>query len=106
MVPGPKSAIRYDIHENGAVRMPGSHYLAGSSVSLDQALRNVMDWYGFSLAESLRMTRYNPLNALSISKTIPAIDCAAEFVEWCIEDTGPHVVRAHIGPWTIEPSTP
>ena len=44
----------------GAVRMPGTDRLAGSSLTLDQAVRNIVAWKLASEDHALRMARDNP----------------------------------------------
>jgi len=45
---------------NGAVRLPGSATLAGSSLTLDQAIRNLVDWGLASPEAAMRMASDNP----------------------------------------------
>ncbi|MBM6583186.1 hypothetical protein ILT44_23575 [Microvirga sp. BT689] len=45
---------------DGSVRLPGSPYLAGSALALDQAVRNLVDWDFATADEALRMASDNP----------------------------------------------
>jgi len=51
--------------EEGVVREPGSPYLAGSSLCLDQAVRNVVAWRLAGFREALRMACANPRRLLA-----------------------------------------
>ncbi|MHA1567690.1 MAG: N-acetylglucosamine-6-phosphate deacetylase [Alphaproteobacteria bacterium] len=88
-------------HADGSVRMPGSRYLAGSAASMDQLVRNVMNWYGLTIGDALALARDNPLRALGLPTAWPAVDGPADFVEWDIRNGLPHVKRASIGPWIM-----
>jgi N-acetylglucosamine-6-phosphate deacetylase len=46
---------------DGAVRLPGSATLAGSSLTLDQAVRNLVDWGLAAPEAALRLASDNPL---------------------------------------------
>src|SRR3954469_23352170 len=45
---------------DGSVRMPGSRYLAGSALTLDQAVRNLVDWQLATPDQALAMASRNP----------------------------------------------
>lgn len=55
--------------EKGAVRVPGAMVLAGSSLTLDQAVRNVVAWGLATEEQAVRMTRDNPRAVMQ-----PALD--------------------------------
>jgi len=55
---------------DGAVRLPGSVTLAGSSLTLDQAMRNLVDWGLASPEAAMRMASKNPA-ALMASSPLP-----------------------------------
>ncbi len=93
-------AGKIEKHDDGSVRLPGSRYLAGSAASMDQMVRNVMGWYGLTIAEVLRLTRENPLRAIALPAVNPGTDEPADFVEWVLRDHELYVRAAHIGPWT------
>tara|TARA_R110002124_G_scaffold104330_2_gene254070 strand:- start:4256 stop:5434 length:1179 start_codon:yes stop_codon:yes gene_type:complete len=90
-------------HKDGSVRLPGSSYLAGSAASMDEMVRNVMQWYGFSMSEVIRLTRINPLRAIGLSTENPRPAGPADFVEWDMGGGHPHVVKTVIGPWSVVP---
>lgn len=50
---------------DGAVREPGAPHLAGSALTLDQAVRNVASWKFCSFAEAVLMASVHPRAALS-----------------------------------------
>jgi N-acetylglucosamine-6-phosphate deacetylase len=63
----------------GAVRLPGTDRLAGSSLTLDQAVRNIVAWDLASEEQAVQMARDNPrallapaLAALGVRLTEPA----------------------------------
>lgn len=86
----------------GTVRIPGSKYLAGSSTTMDQMVRNVMDWYGYSFADVLTMTRTNPLKVLGKLPENLNSKTEQNFVEWQRHSTGLAVKRTYVGPYKIE----
>lgn len=45
---------------DGAVRLPGTPYLAGSALTMDQAVANVQRFAGISLAQALAMATHQP----------------------------------------------
>lgn len=90
-------------HKDGSVRLPGSSYLAGSAASMDEMVRNVMRWYGFGMPEVIQLTRVNPLRAIGLPAENPRPGEPADFVEWDVGSGHPHVVKAAIGPWNVEP---
>jgi N-acetylglucosamine-6-phosphate deacetylase len=45
---------------DGAVRLPGTPYLAGSALTMDQAVANVGRFAGVSLAQGLAMATHQP----------------------------------------------
>lgn len=92
-------AQKIERHADGSVRLPGSRYLAGSAASMDQMLRNVMRWYGLTVADAIRLARENPLRAVSLPVENPGVDQPADFVEWESRDDEMHVRMAQIGPW-------
>jgi len=96
---GPEKIER---HMDGSVCLPGSSYLAGSAATLDQMLRNVMGWYGFDLADALRLARENPLRAISMAVESPGVNDLADFVEWEWRDNALYVRQVHIGPWSLQ----
>ncbi|PHS04321.1 MAG: N-acetylglucosamine-6-phosphate deacetylase [Blastopirellula sp.] len=95
-----KSAI--EMSSDGTVRIPGSIYLAGSSVTMDQILRNIIGWYGYTIPQALEVTQLNPSQLLGAIPEYPSIGKPVRFVEWRQSEDGPRVARTHIGPFTIE----
>lgn len=105
--PGPYTLGDADIElrEDGSVRIPGSEGLAGSSVTMERIMRNMIEWFGHSVPELLRLMRDNPLRVLSGGANggddppTGAADCV---IEWGGGNHGMFVRRAHIGPFTVE----
>lgn len=86
---------------DGVVREAGSPYLAGSSATLDQCVRNVMKWFDYDFETAFLMARDTPLSVLKKS-AMPAIDDIAEYVSWGRCDGEWHVREARIGPWQVQ----
>ncbi|MEZ0167963.1 N-acetylglucosamine-6-phosphate deacetylase [Microvirga sp. TS319] len=65
--PGRYSFAGMDIEHgtDGSVRLPGSRYLAGSALTLDQAVGNVVRWQLASPEEAIRMACDNPRSMLA-----------------------------------------
>ena len=92
---------RIERHADGTVRIPGSPYLAGSSVTMDQMVRNLMDWYGFSMDAILLLARDNPAQVVGNFAGDLAVGNLANLVNWRSEDGALRVSETSIGPWTI-----
>jgi len=92
---------RIERHADGTVRIPGSPYLAGSSVTMDQMVRNLMDWYGFSMDAILLLARDNPAQVVGNFANDLAVGNLANLVNWRSEDGALRVSETSIGPWTI-----
>jgi len=91
-----------ELSEDRSVRIPGSAYLAGSSVTMDQMVRNMVDWYDYSIPQILEMTQLNPARLLGFDVGNFATDQPVQFVEWRPSSGGLRVARTHIGKFTIE----
>ena len=82
---------------DGVVHEPGSPYLAGSSATLGGVVSNVVEWFGYDLAEAVTMARTNPLRLLGEADQ-PAPGDAAELVWWRRTEAGWQVDEAQVGP--------
>ena len=66
--------------EDGAVRLPDGT-LAGSALTMDEAVRNAVRFLGVSLAQAVRMAAETPAAAMILDgKGRIAVGCAADFV--------------------------
>ncbi len=66
--------------EDGAVRLPDGT-LAGSALTMDEAVRNAIRFLGISLAQAVRMAAETPAAALNLDgKGKIAVGCDADFV--------------------------
>jgi N-acetylglucosamine-6-phosphate deacetylase len=66
--------------QDGAVRLPDGT-LAGSALTMDEAVRNAVRFLGVSLAQAVRMAAETPAAALRLdSKGRIAVGCDADFV--------------------------
>ncbi len=90
------------LSEDRTVRKSGSPYLAGSSVTMDKIVRNLVAWYGFSIPQVLEMALRNPTRILSTSAEANIVGQPVKFVEWRQTPHGPQVAKTHIGPFTIQ----
>ena len=84
---------------DAVVRLPGTPWLAGSALGLDQALRNLVAWLDFDLADISTMAAVNPRRLLLGDGPAVKAGAAAELVWWEPADTGPYVSAAQVGPF-------
>ena len=69
--------------------------LAGSILTMDQAVRNLLSWESCSLAEALTMASTTPARLLGLDKLGSlALGCAADIV---VLDEGLHVRQTVVG---------
>jgi len=88
---------------DGRVQIPGSTYLAGSSATMDQMVRNLMAWFGYSMSDILVMARTNPARLLPGIADAPTVGAAVGLVRWALRDGVVAVRETHIGPWIVRP---
>jgi N-acetylglucosamine-6-phosphate deacetylase len=67
---------------DGSVRMPGSRYLAGSALTLDGAVRNLVDWQLVTPCQALAMASRNPHDLMSRAFSAFRIQALPGEVEW------------------------
>ena len=67
------------------MRLPGSPYLAGSALVLDQAVRNLVDWGLATADEALRMASDNPRRLMAAAIAALADDQPDSEVLWSNE---------------------
>jgi N-acetylglucosamine-6-phosphate deacetylase len=72
---------------DGSVRVPGTDRLAGSSLALDQAVRNVVAWGLAAPAVAIAMASTNPAALLGLQWDFGT-------VEWT-DDLRPKISRPH-----------
>ena len=77
---------------DGSVRLPGSSYLAGSALVLDQAVRNLVDWGLATPSEALCMASDNPRRLMAPAIAALATDQPDSGVLWS-DDLHPLVVK-------------
>ena len=80
---------------DGSVRLPGSRYLAGSALTLDAAVRNLVDWNLATPEQAIRMASHNPRALMGSALKHFSAEIDAGEVEWSPE-LRPREVR--IGP--------
>lgn len=85
---------------DGSVRDPATGGLAGSALTLDQAMRNVVDWSFASFEEALAMASAHPRAVLARSFEYFGVSREAGEVEWS-EDR--YVLRARLSAAAIAP---
>ena len=69
----------------------------GSAVTLDQCVRNVINWYKMPLKEAVIWAAENPMKILSVSKTNPLLAKSERNVWWEEEKDGWEVKATQIG---------
>lgn len=57
---------KIDVAEDGAVRLSGTPYLAGSTLRLCDAIENIMAFAGATFSEAIRMATFNPAGLLGM----------------------------------------
>jgi N-acetylglucosamine-6-phosphate deacetylase len=67
---------------DGAVRLPGQAVLAGSALTLDQAVRNVVRWGLASFEEAIAMASTNPRRLMAPALAAHGIALAEGCVTW------------------------
>jgi N-acetylglucosamine-6-phosphate deacetylase len=80
---------------DGSVRLPGSRSLAGSALTLDAALRNLVNWNLASPEQAIRMAARNPRSLMRAALQRFSTEMDAGEVEWS-PDLRPLEVR--VGP--------
>lgn len=84
---------------DGSVRVPGSGVLAGSALTLDQAVRHIVMWGFATLDDAIRLAAANPVAALArIGVAIPRGD-----VTW---SDRLYVQRAEVGGIAVQAAEP
>lgn len=87
------------------VTLPDSESLAGSAITLDACLRNVVRWYGVPVARALEWASTGPRRAIGLAPE-PLAGEPLAWVEWRADETGPTVSRAQLGQERVEPAQP
>jgi len=85
---------------DGAVRVPGATVLAGSSLELDQAVRNVVAWGIATASEAIALASANPAALLAPALAAHRLRLANGAVEWSPE-LRPLSVRADDLVWRV-----
>ena len=67
---------------DGSVRVPGASVLAGSSLTLDQAVRNVVAWGIARVEDAVRMASSNPAALLAPALAAHGVTLAGSEVTW------------------------
>jgi N-acetylglucosamine-6-phosphate deacetylase len=78
----PFADMTVEFAEDGSVRVPGSKYLAGSGLTLDQAVRNLVGWGLATRPDAIRMASNNPARLMSASLTRHRRAFTPAEVEW------------------------
>ncbi len=67
---------------DGSVRQPGAAHLAGSALTLDQAIRNIVKWKLASFDESIAMAGAHPRAALADAAALRGFGLVAGAISW------------------------
>jgi N-acetylglucosamine-6-phosphate deacetylase len=70
---------------DGSVRVPGATMLAGSSLELDQAIRNLVGWNIATAAEAIGLASTNPAAVLAPALAAHGARLAAAEIDWSAE---------------------
>lgn len=70
--------------------------LAGSVLTLDRAVRNVMEFAGWTLQSAVRLATYNPARVLGLEKTKGVVACGAD-ADFAVLNTKGEVLQTIIG---------
>jgi N-acetylglucosamine-6-phosphate deacetylase len=70
---------------DGAVREPGAPHLAGSALTLDQAVRNIVNWELASFDDAVAMASNHPRKALARQTNAPVNSASIAHVVWSAE---------------------
>ena len=80
--------------DDGSVRVPGSRYLAGSSLTLDQAVRNMVDWGLVDFKQAVDMASTHPHQLLADVFERHAVQLPPSQVRW---DQQRQVIACQVG---------
>jgi N-acetylglucosamine-6-phosphate deacetylase len=89
--------------EDGAMRLPGAGTLAGSALTLDWAVRNLVAWGIASPALAVAMAADTPARLLAPALTAHGIAPMAGEVEW---SEALHPVAVRLGDVVVRPGSP
>ena len=78
----PFAAMSVEHAADGSVRLPGSRYLAGSALTLDSAVRNLVTWELATPDQALRMASRNPRDLMAATLVAFSIEIDAGEVGW------------------------
>ncbi|MGI8969164.1 MAG: N-acetylglucosamine-6-phosphate deacetylase [Dehalococcoidia bacterium] len=90
----PFAGMNVEHREDGSARLPGSPYLAGSALSLNTAVRNVVTWVNVTSLGALRMASENPRGLLAGALTRHEIRLEPGRVEWSADLA---IIRVRLG---------
>jgi N-acetylglucosamine-6-phosphate deacetylase len=96
----PFAGMQVELTPDGSVRQPGSRYLAGSTLQLDQGMRNVVAMGIATPREGLRMACGNPRRIMADPLARHGRVFHASHVVW---DGELNVSEAAVGPYRIVP---
>lgn len=88
------AGIQVECTREGMVRLPGAANLAGSSLTLDQAIRNLVKWGLASFQEAIEMASTHPHQLMQKSLTYHKRMLCNSKVIW---DENYHVTQCHLG---------
>jgi N-acetylglucosamine-6-phosphate deacetylase len=92
---------------DGSVRLPGSRYLAGSALTLDQAVRNLVEWQLATPKHALQLATLNPRRFMAPVLEAFSIPMVAGEVDWSADLRPVRVEVPGIGRLSsVEPSPP
>jgi len=66
--------VEVEVLESRRVNLPGTPYLAGSVIDMNDSIAKAVSYAGLSLADAVRMATLNPAQALRIEKHFGSIE--------------------------------
>jgi len=91
------AGMAIDGDSDGSVRLPGARTLAGSALTLDRAIRNLVEWGIAGLDEAVVMASAAPAALLGPALAAHGIELPGGIIHWLVDDRasapGPRVHR-------------
>ena len=88
----PFAGMSVEHAKDGSVRLPGSRFLAGSALTLDKAVRNLVEWSIATPEQAIRLASDNPRRLMRLALDAFSVRIEAGEVDWS-PDLGVREVR-------------
>jgi len=80
------AGMTIDGDPDGSVRLPGARTLAGSALTLDRAIRNLVEWGIAGLDEAVVMASAAPTALLGPALAAHGVELPGGIVHWLVDD--------------------